>query len=179
MSASLSRPAAPAAPSAWAAAVLALDRYSTRLAMHAAVALLGLAVVCGLFQVFARFILDTPSDWTEVLTRFALIWMVYMGAAVALRQGAMVSVDLMHRKLPLPWRRRLDGLIATSVLLLLGVMIWWGIAIAWRIRFQNVAGLDISIAWAYLAIPVGALFAVVAVLAHLLDPKRNELDTAL
>jgi TRAP-type C4-dicarboxylate transport system permease small subunit len=163
----------------FARAVVALDKRTTGLAMNVAVGMLVLAVVCGLFQVFARFVMKTPSDWTEVLTRFALIWMVYVGAAVALRNGAMVSVDLMHRKLPAAWRGKLDLFIAAMVLSLLGLMLYWGASIAWRVRFQNVAGLDISMSWAYLAIPVGALFAVIAVLAHLLDPLRNELDTAL
>lgn len=165
--------------SGWVNALIALDKRSTAFAMNTAVFMLIVSVGCGLFQVFARFIMDTPSDWTEVLTRFALIWMVYMGAGVALRNGAMVSVDLMHRKLPPVWRRKLDWFIATVTLSMLGVMIYWGAFIAWRIRFQNVAGLEISIAWAYLAIPVGAVFAVIAVLAHLFDPLRNELDTAL
>jgi TRAP-type C4-dicarboxylate transport system permease small subunit len=167
------------APSGWVSALIALDKRSTGFAMNTAVAMLVLAVFCGLFQVFARFIMDTPSDWTEVLTRFALIWMVYMGAGVALRNGAMVSVDLMHRKLPPVWRKKLEWFIATVTLSMLGVMIYWGAFIAWRIRFQNVAGLEISIAWAYSAIPIGALFAVIAVFAHLFDPLRNELDTAL
>ena len=165
--------------SGFARAVVALDKRTTGLAMHVAVGMLGLAVLCGLFQVFSRFVMNTPADWTEVLTRFALIWMVYVGAAVALRNGAMVSVDLMHRKLPAAMRGKLDLFIAAMVLSLLGLMLYWGVAIAWRVRFQNVAGLDISMGWAYLAIPVGALFAVIAVLAHLLDPLRNELDTAL
>ncbi|QLA82529.1 TRAP transporter small permease [Acidovorax sp. JMULE5] len=171
--------AASNARSGWAVALISLDKRSTGFAVNTAVAMLVLAVFCGLFQVFSRFILDTPSDWTEVLTRFALIWMVYMGVGVALRNGAMVSVDLMHRKLPAVWQKKLEWLIATVTLVMLAVMIYWGAFIAWRIRFQNVAGLEISIAWAYLAIPIGALFAVIAVLAHVFDPLRNELDTAL
>lgn len=171
--------AASNARSGWALALISLDKRSTGFAVNTAVAMLVLAVFCGLFQVFSRFILDTPSDWTEVLTRFALIWMVYMGIGVALRNGAMVSVDLMHRKLPAVWQKKLEWLIATVTLVMLVVMIYWGAFIAWRIRFQNVAGLEISIAWAYLAIPIGALFAVIAVLAHVFDPLRNELDTAL
>jgi TRAP-type C4-dicarboxylate transport system permease small subunit len=167
------------APAGWVNALIAFDKRTTGFAINTAVFMLVLSVACGLFQVFARFIMSTPSDWTEVLTRFALIWMVYMGAGVALRNGAMVSVDLMHRKLPPVWRKKLDWFIATVTLSLLGVMIYWGFSIAWRVRFQNVAGLEISMGWAYLAIPVGALFAVIAVLAHLFDPLRNELDTAL
>ena len=36
----------------------------------------------------------------------------------------------------------------------------------WRVRFQNVPSLDISISWIYLAIPVGATLAAIAVLAR-------------
>jgi TRAP-type C4-dicarboxylate transport system permease small subunit len=32
--------------------------------------------------------------------------------------------------------------------------------------------------WAYLAIPVGAAFSAIAVVACLIDPRRYELDTA-
>lgn len=165
--------------SGWVGTLIALDKKTTGFALYSAIAMLVLAVFCGLFQVFSRFVLQTPSVWTEVVTRFALIWMVYMGAAVALRNGAMVSVDLMHRKLPPVLRRKLEWVIAVVTFGLLALMMYWGAVIAWRIRFQNVAGLDLSISWAYLAIPFGAAFAVIAVLAHLFDPLRNELETAL
>jgi len=160
------------------ALLLAIDRLTTRLSWNAATLMLAIAVACGIFQVLARFLLNAPSDWTEVVTRFALIWMVYLGISVALRQGAMVSVDLLHRTLPKAWRRRLDVVIAACVLTLLGIMAYWGAQIAWRIRFQSIAGLEISMSWAYLAIPIGAAFAAIAVLAQFFDPQNHELENA-
>ena len=38
-----------------------------------------------------------PAEWTEVLFRFTLIWMVFMGIPITFRQGAMVSVDVLYR----------------------------------------------------------------------------------
>jgi TRAP-type C4-dicarboxylate transport system permease small subunit len=32
--------------------------------------------------------------------------------------------------------------------------------------------------WAYLALPVGGAFSVIGIIANLLDPQRNELETA-
>jgi TRAP-type C4-dicarboxylate transport system permease small subunit len=46
-----------------------------------------------------------------------------------------------------------------------------------RLRFQNLAGLEISIAWAYAAVPVGAAFGILGVIANFLDPRRGELET--
>lgn len=164
---------------AWARAVIALDRHTTRVAAWMAQTLLALCVVCGLFQVAARFLFSYPSDWSEVATRFMLIWMVYVGAAVALRQGSMVSVDLMHRLARGRWRRTLEAVMTLATLGVLGTVAWWGVIITHRVRFQEVAGLEISMSWAYLALPVGCALSFVAVLAHHLDRQSHELEAAV
>jgi C4-dicarboxylate transporter, DctQ subunit len=159
-------------------ALMATERRTTALAAMAAQVLLCLAVLSGLWQVFVRFVFNAPSEWSEVLTRFSLIWMVYLGVTLAVRQGAMVSIDLLFRLSRGHWRMGLELFITLATVALMATLAWNGVQVAWRIRFQEVAGLGFSMSWAYLAIPVGALFAIVAVIAHFFDPKRNELDTA-
>jgi TRAP-type C4-dicarboxylate transport system permease small subunit len=45
---------------------------------------------------------------------------------------------------------------------------------------QSMIGLDgVSMFWAYLALPVGAAFSIVAIIGFWLDPQRMELETAL
>jgi TRAP-type C4-dicarboxylate transport system permease small subunit len=66
-----------------------------------------------------------------------------------------------------------------SSLALLGVMVWFGWEMMQRVRFQNLAGLEISIAWAYAPIPLGALFCIVSAIANFLDRREEELDTAV
>lgn len=174
----VARPAAAARP-AWARSLVSADALTTRLAAWLAQALLALCVACGLFQVASRFLFNYPSDWSEVLTRFMLIWMVYLGAAAALRQGSMVSVDLMHRLSRGRWKRTLEAIITVSTVGFLGVLVYWGFVVAYRVRFQEVAGLEVSMTWAYLALPVGAVFSIVAVLAHHVDRRSHELETAV
>ena len=109
-----------------------------------------------------------------------LIWMVMLGAAVAFRQGALISVDLMLRTARGKWRTFVNWVITVTSLTLLGVLIWYGFDLVWRIRFQTWASLDfLSMGWAYAAIPVGAIFCVVGLLAHQLDPVDKQLDNAL
>ena len=68
------------------------------MALVGACAMLAIAASLGLFQVVMRFIFELPAEWTEVLIRFSLIWMVFLGIAPAFRHGAMVSVDVLHRR---------------------------------------------------------------------------------
>ena len=79
------------------AGVLTLDRIGSTIAAILACLALAVAVFAGLWQVVARFATETPSVWSEALVRTALIWMAFIGLAVALRAGALVSIDIAHR----------------------------------------------------------------------------------
>lgn len=147
--------------------------------MALACLMLALAASLGLFQIVTRFVLERPAEWTEVLIRFSLIWMVFLGIPMAFRIGAMVSVDAVYRASSKRVRRVLDWIVFLCALVLVGVILWWGWDYSQRGRVQTVIGMeDVSMFWAYIAMPVGALFSIVALVGNLLDPTRDELDTA-
>lgn len=124
------------------------------------------AVAAAFYQVLARFILQSPADWSEVLTRALLIWTVLLGLALAFRQGAMIRVELLRNLLQGRRQRALEAVVGLICIGFLGTLAWIGAQMAWRVRFQTMPSLDISIAWIYLAIPVGASLALLAVLAR-------------
>lgn len=159
-------------------AVLTLDRWSTGLAATLAVLALAVAVAAGAWQVVARFATETPSIWSEALVRTALIWMAYLGLAVAMRAGALVSVDLLRSLARGALRRAVEAAILAASLALLGVMFWFGWHMAERVRFQEMAGLEVSMSWGYAAIPIGAVFAMIGVVANFLDHRHAELENA-
>ena len=159
--------------------ILRIDRATTALSMAVACLMLVIASTLGMFQIVTRFVLEQPAEWSEILIRVSLIWMVFMGIPMAFRQGAMVSVDVLYRWSPPKMRRLLDWLVCLAALTLIAVIIWWGWDYAQRGSVQTMAGLEsVSMFWAYLALPVGGLFCVVGILANLIDPQRNELETA-
>ncbi len=160
-------------------ALLRAERATTALATGLACVMLAIAAALGLWQIVTRFVIERPAEWTEVLIRFSLIWMVFLGIPLAFRIGAMVSVDVLYRWSGQRMRRLLDTLVTLAALLLVTVIIAIGWQYALRGRVQTVIGLeDVSMFWAYLAMPVGGLFSVVAIVGNWLDPQRMELETA-
>jgi TRAP-type C4-dicarboxylate transport system permease small subunit len=150
--------------------ILTLDRWLTGASFTIATALLAIISCLGLWQVTTRFVLSQPSVWTEEVMRRLLIWCVMLGVVVAIRQGALISVDLALRLTRGAWRQALRLFVALATFSFLATILWFGISLAWRVRFQSFASLDISIAWAYAAVPFGAALGMVAVVAHYLDP---------
>ena len=161
------------------AAFLRFEHRATTVAMFGACAMMALAAALGVFQILMRFVLEQPAEWTEVIIRFSLIWMVFLGIPAAFRQGAMVSVDVLYRWSPPKIKRMLDWAVCLAALTLIAVITWWGWDYANRGKVQTMIGLEgVSMFWAYLAMPVGGLFCVLGIVGNLLDPQRLELETA-
>ncbi len=158
--------------------ILNLDRVVGRLVTVAACIAMAGAALCGGYQIITRFVFEQPSTWSEVLTRTLIIWSVFLGLGAALRGGALLSVDLLYRTVArtryLPW---LHTFISGCSMAFLLIVVWFGWVVVYRVRFQNLAGLEIPISWAYAAIPVGAMFGALGLLANWLDPRRGELET--
>lgn len=160
-------------------AFLTIERWTTGFSTMAACLMLTISASLGMLQIVTRFVLETPAEWTEVLIRFSLIWMVFLGIPAAFRQGAMVSVDVLYRWSPPRVRRMLDWVVSGAALALMGTIIWWGWDYANRGKVQTMIGLeDVSMFWAYIAMPVGGVFCVIGILGNLLDPQRLELEAA-
>jgi TRAP-type C4-dicarboxylate transport system permease small subunit len=156
--------------------LLAVDRRLTQAVWLLAASLLAVLACIGLYQVVTRFVWNQPSPWSEELIGRLFVWCVMLGTVAAFRQGALVSVDVMLRLSSGAWRRFVRRLILVVTLFFLAALAWYGFDLAWRIRFQTFATLPLSIAWAYLAVPVGALFSILAVVAHHLEPLNRELE---
>ncbi len=158
---------------------LRFERWTSSFAMMMACLMMALASIFAIHQIVTRFVLETPAEWTEVLIRFSLIWMVFLGIPTAFRQGAMVSVDLLYRLSGQRMRRLLDTVVAIAALMLSGVILGWGWDYANRGSVQSMIGLEgVSMFWAYLAMPVGAVFSMIGIIGNWLDPQRLELESA-
>ncbi|WP_206477991.1 TRAP transporter small permease [Halomonas sp. KRD171] len=150
------------------AVFLRFEHQLTRLAMLIAVVMLAISVTLSFYQVLTRFVFNAPSTWTEVASRAAMIWCVFMAAAATFRGGYMVAVEVVYKVVPVRFLTLLEVLIVVCCLLVLGVLIHYGIQMTMRVSNQTMSGMNISMSWAYAAIPTGSSFAIVAVAARLL-----------
>lgn len=147
---------------------LRFEYWLTRLAITLAILMLIVSVSLGFYQVLTRFIFNAPSTWSEVLSRATMIWCVFLGAAATFRGGYMMAVEVSYKLVPRRMMLGLELIIGTCCLLVLGVLFYQGILMTDRVSRQTLSALEVSISWAYAAIPVGSAVAMVAVVGRLL-----------
>lgn len=153
---------------------LRFEDFTTGFALRLAITFLIIAATLALYQVVTRFVFGAPSTWSEVITRSAMIWSVFLGVAVAFRHGEMISVDIIQNTLPprlgmaLFLAANIGSLVFFSILLLQGYLM------TLRVLPQKLSALDVSIAWVYAALPVGSAFILVAVLASIVRGLQGD-----
>jgi TRAP-type transport system small permease protein len=92
-------------------------------------ALLALMLIPVTLQIFSRFVDFIPRYiWTEEAARFCLIWLIMLGATIAVRDGTHFDVDVLPA--PTTARGKAVSRIIVHVAMLLVALIF--IAFGWR-----------------------------------------------
>jgi TRAP-type C4-dicarboxylate transport system permease small subunit len=142
----------------------AIDRVVRWTAIAACAAI---AVVMSL-QVFFRYVLNDSLQWSEEISVWLQVWMVFLGAAVLTRENAHVTVTAGIARLPPA--ARAWAVIAAKVMTLvfLAFLLWYGMQ-AFNASSHRVSpSTGLSSKWAKLALPTGALLMILAGVATIL-----------
>jgi TRAP-type C4-dicarboxylate transport system permease small subunit len=109
------------------------------------------------WQVFSRFILQSPSSFTEELSRFLLIWIGVLGASYAYFTRAHLGLDLFVNKLS-PNRKRKIMFLNECIVMLFAILVlvhggFSLVSLTLELE-QTSATLGIQIAWVYSVLPL-------------------------
>lgn len=122
--------------------------------------LMALLVVDVLWQVLSRYVLASPSSFTDELAGFLLIWVGLLGAAYVTGQEGHLAIDLLVRKADAAWQRRLRALsLLVIALFAVAVMIVGGSWLVYTRFYLGVtsASLQVNLGYVYLVLPLSGL----------------------
>ncbi len=121
-------------------------------------------VVDVVWQVLARYVVKSPSSFTDELARFLLIWVGLLGSAYALGKKKHLAIDLLPSKLTGKPKKILQVFISVLIIAFAAlVLVVGGIRLVY-ITFtlnQISPALGIPIAYVYLVLPLSGLLMIV------------------
>lgn len=121
---------------------------------HLVVTLLALMVINVTWQIASRYLLGSPSPYTEEIARFLLVWLGLFGGAYATAFDDHIALDL------IPFSVRTRRAIRAAAMSALGLVLMLGGA--WLVRFtfdleQRSPALGLPLYCVYLAAPLSGL----------------------
>jgi TRAP-type transport system small permease protein len=125
-----------------------VDRFFKLLELGVVLCLL--AMVLMVFgNVVMRYAFNSGILISEELSRYAFIWLTYLGAMVAMRDGGHLGVDTMIKHLPLAGKKSCVFL-SESLMLFVNCMFLWGTYKMHDLQVTNISPVvGISMIWIY------------------------------
>jgi len=114
-------------------------------------------VVCVVWQVFSRYVLNQPSTMTDELARFLMIWVGLSGAAYTVGAQRHLAIDLLAMALNARKQALLNILINSLIFLFSGlVVVTGGIKLINKTlaTAQVSAAMQIPMGYVYLILPL-------------------------
>lgn len=160
-------PLSPDRPKGRAARVVEPMQTTTRIGWVGAIitVALGLMTAALMLQVIARYVLQVSIPWTEEVSRYLLVLMTFVGAALALRDRQHIAITFLLDRLSATRRIWADLLFNVLIMLFLGAVFRGSVRMI-QLTWETPAG---TIPWIttgriYLILP----FTVVLMLGYLL-----------
>ncbi len=135
-------------------------------------ALMAFLVVVVVTSVIFRYLLLSPISWSEEVGRYVMIWVGFLAASIAAREGLHVGVDFLVQWVQPEvaiWLRRFAHVAMIGFLL---IVMSYGFILVANLWDQYSPVMDIRMTWPYLAIPVGSLL----MLVQLVTPTIQQND---
>jgi TRAP-type C4-dicarboxylate transport system permease small subunit len=126
-------------------------------------------------NVMCRYFLDFSLAWYEEVSRFLLIWIVFLGAVVALIRGDHLGIDVLVLALP-PRARRIVIVLGDLLVLVALVIMFKG---AWDMAIDSLrsgwvaSSVPIPYGWVYMVGPVSAALMFIQTLIKMTGDIRS------
>jgi TRAP-type C4-dicarboxylate transport system permease small subunit len=88
-----------------------LDEKISRVEQVFITILLTMMILMAFFQIVLRNFFDTGISWGDSLVRYLVVWVGFIGAAIATKEGKHINIDVVSRWLATPERNYI-GLIS-------------------------------------------------------------------
>ena len=138
---------------------------------------MSILVIDVLWQVASRYILSSPSSFTDELAGFLLIWVGLLGAAYVAGKNEHLAIDLLIQRSGPKRKKRLE--ISISILIILFGLLVMVIGGSWLVftRFLlevKSAALELPLGAVYIVVPISGLLIVYYNIDNLLKTLRSK-----
>ncbi|MBT8323105.1 MAG: TRAP transporter small permease [Eudoraea sp.] len=126
----------------------------------ALVFIMTIMVINVIWQVFSRYVLGTPSSFTDELARFLMIWVGVLGAAYVAGRNGHVSIDVLARRGSDKNQKRLKQFVRIAIIFFcLFAMVVGGLRLVYitYVLNQYSPALGLPLAMVYLVIPISGM----------------------
>ncbi len=136
--------------------------------------ILGMMSVLVALNVFFRFVLNFSLYWGDELAQILLVWLTFLGAAVATREKSHYVFTYFLDKMAGKWHKIFTLVRDCLNILIISILLYYSSKVSFNIQSWIMPALEFSRSFVYGAAPVGCIFMLIYSFKNLvIDLKEN------
>ena len=139
----------------------------------ATIAGIGLMLLIIFMQVISRYFFGHSPSYSEELSRYLFVWVVFLSLPVVSRQGGHMVVGLLLERFTGEKLRRLKIIGNLCSIAFLIIMVYQGIRMISLASWQTSPAMEIPMSYVYIAIPLGCAAMLLVALDELVEILRG------
>ena len=133
-----------------------ISAFLGKIISHCLFVLMALLVAVTFFQVLCRFVFMFPAVWTEEVARMSFVWLIFLGAAIGVKEGTHLVLDMLASAVGPRLRRTMQIAILALIIGLSGIILYAGGSYCWRSRGKTTVTMPVPANVIYAVIPLSA-----------------------
>ena len=127
------------------------------------------------WQVFTRYILGSPSSWSEELVSYLFAWMSLLGASLVVEERGHMNIPILVEKAERPARKVLAVFSEVVAALFAGViLVYGGIQITHLAMAQMTSALGVPVGIFYFVLPLSGILNIVYCILNIVEITSME-----
>jgi TRAP-type C4-dicarboxylate transport system permease small subunit len=133
-----------------------------------------------MWQVFTRFVIKTPSIWTEEIARYSFMYMTLLGAALGVKNSEHFGLTLLSEKFKGKLKIVYMRFIVNGIIMICSiVMLVYGMQFTISYGLIRVSPTFlIPMAWVFVAIPISAALMFIFSLYNIIHGSNEDMKTS-
>jgi TRAP-type C4-dicarboxylate transport system permease small subunit len=132
-----------------------LDHWILSVNRSLMITLLGVMAAIIFVSVSIRYLSDYSIPWAEELSRYLMVWLMFLGIGPVMRLGGHIAIDTFPKILSGTSAVILRAIIALIIGVFFMTLLWVGWLYMQKTIPQSTAVLEISFAWVSASVPIG------------------------
>ncbi|CAM2987325.1 TRAP transporter small permease [Vibrio rarus] len=154
---------------------------ATKLIEKLLVLIMWTMVVTVVWQVFTRFVINSPSTFTDELSRYLLIWIGILGGAYVFALKRHLAIELLASKVSEKGEEYLSVFVNLLVITFSAIVFVYGgcHVVATTLNFHQISpslslfGHYLPIGYVYMVAPISGVFIVVCAIADIMQTAQK------
>lgn len=139
--------------------------------------LLGSMTIFLFIAVLSRYLFSFSFHWIDAYSRYGLVWLTFLGSALALRKRRHIGIDIVINLLNAKVRKWVIKGSACLILLYSSVMLIQGLKLYKIAGLQIIPELQIKMSNVYIVIPISALLLILVTVEIIFKSDNSSLSS--